>query len=112
MATPISAAYSQQSSSTQTGTTPAAPPAGDALANEQTFLTLLVSQIKYQDPLNPSDSMQYVTQLAQFSQLEQMLRIRTDADALTQQFVPATGPNGNTTSDDSSNGKTDGTTPS
>ena len=52
------------------------------LANEQTFLQLLVAQIKNQNPLNPADSVQFVTQLAQFSQLEQTLAVRQDADAI------------------------------
>lgn len=36
------------------------------------FLQLLVTQMKYQDPLNPSTDTQFVEQLATFSQLEQM----------------------------------------
>ena len=59
------------------------------LANEQTFLQLLVAQIKNQDPLNPTDSMQFVTQLAQFSQLEQMLAVRQDTDTIVNQMKPA-----------------------
>src|SRR5215467_7332839 len=56
------------------------------LANEQTFLQLLVAQIKNQDPLNPSDSLQFVSQLAQFSQLEQTIAMRQDADAIRSQM--------------------------
>lgn len=36
------------------------------------FLLLLVTQMQYQDPLQPTDNTQYVAQLAQFSELEQM----------------------------------------
>lgn len=36
------------------------------------FLLLLVTQMKYQDPLEPTDNTEYVTQLAQFSELEYM----------------------------------------
>jgi len=36
------------------------------------FLQLLVTQMKYQDPLSPQDNTEYVAQLAQFSLLEQM----------------------------------------
>ena len=36
------------------------------------FLRLLVTQLQYQDPLNPADSAQFTAQLAQFSSLEQL----------------------------------------
>jgi flagellar basal-body rod modification protein FlgD len=42
---------------------------GNSMGKDQ-FLTLLVAQLKYQDPLNPADDTQFVAQLAQFSQLE------------------------------------------
>lgn len=40
--------------------------------DKDAFLQLLVTQMKYQDPLNPSTDTQFVEQLATFSQLEQM----------------------------------------
>jgi flagellar basal-body rod modification protein FlgD len=46
------------------------------------FLQLLVSQLQNQDPLNPTDSTTFVTQLAQFSELEQVIAIRGDTDTL------------------------------
>jgi len=70
-----------------------------ALANENTFLQLLVAQIKNQDPTNPTDSVQFLTQLAQFSQLEQLIGIR-------QELQPATSATGTT----NQNGATTGTT--
>lgn len=56
------------------------PPSGGLsnLANESTFLQLLVSQIKNQDPLNPTDSVQFLSQLTQLSQLEQLVGLRQD----------------------------------
>lgn len=42
-------------------------------ADKDTFLRLLVTQIQNQDPLNPQDPTQFVSQLAQFSSLEQLL---------------------------------------
>jgi flagellar basal-body rod modification protein FlgD len=91
MSTPVSGVNAQtganaasntpsSSSSTTSGT--------DKLANEQTFLQLLVSQLQNQDPLNPADGTQFVTQLAQFSQLEQMLSINTNVGAIRQQIAP------------------------
>jgi flagellar basal-body rod modification protein FlgD len=64
------------------------------LANEETFLTLLVSQLQYQDPLNPVDSTQFVTQLTGYSQLEQLIQIDNNtkpADAGVNPAPPATG---------------------
>ena len=59
--------------------TPSAVPTNvDGLANENTFLQLLVAQIKNQDPTNPTDSVQFLSQLAQFSQLEQLIGIRQE----------------------------------
>jgi len=58
--------------------TPPANPSIDGLANENTFLQLLVAQIKNQDPTNPTDSVQFLSQLAQFSQLEQLIGIRQE----------------------------------
>jgi flagellar basal-body rod modification protein FlgD len=41
-----------------------------------------VAQIQYQDPTNPTDSTAFVTQLAQFSSLEQLIAIHGDLDSL------------------------------
>lgn len=51
-------------------------------ADEQTFLQLLVTQLKNQDPTNPVDGTQFVAQLAQFSQLEQMINANTKLQQL------------------------------
>lgn len=45
--------------------------------SENTFLTLLITQLKNQDPLNPQDSSQFVSELASFSSLEQMTSMNT-----------------------------------
>lgn len=36
------------------------------------FLNILVTQLRYQDPMNPMDDKEFISQLAQFSTLEQM----------------------------------------
>lgn len=41
------------------------------------FLQLLVTQMRYQDPLDPMDNGEYLAQLAQFSALEQMTNVAT-----------------------------------
>ena len=40
--------------------------------DKEAFLQLLVTQMKYQDPLEPTDNTEYVSQLATFSELEEM----------------------------------------
>lgn len=54
----------------------------ESLANEQTFLKLLVAQMRNQDPTQPADGTQFVAQLAQFSSLEQQLQMRQDLDSI------------------------------
>ena len=46
----------------------------DALGKDA-FLKLLVTQMRYQDPLDPQDNSEYLSQLAQFSALEQMTNV-------------------------------------
>lgn len=43
--------------------------------DKDAFLKLLVTQLEYQDPLDPQDNSEYVAQLAQFSALEQMTNV-------------------------------------
>ena len=62
----------------------------DKLTNETTFLQLLVAQIKNQDPMNPADSTQFIGQLVQFSQLEQLLGINQGIKTLITKN-PGTG---------------------
>ena len=40
--------------------------------DKDTFLQLLVAQMKYQDPLEPTSNTEYISQYAQFSQVEQI----------------------------------------
>lgn len=68
--------------------------------SEGTFLTLLVSQLKNQDPLNPTDSTQFVSELAQFSSLEQLMTINQNVGSVTQHLTgsQATSTSGSTSS--------------
>ncbi|HYM04097.1 MAG TPA: flagellar hook capping FlgD N-terminal domain-containing protein [Stellaceae bacterium] len=73
----------------------AAPPATSSTANGtdstgvlnftqnfNTFLTLLTTQLKNQDPLNPTDSSQFTNQLVSFSEVEQ--QIKTNSELSTE----------------------------
>jgi len=63
--------------------TSAASATGSNGVSMDAFLQLLVSEIKNQDPTAPMDSTTFLTQLAQFSQLEQMSGIRQDIETGT-----------------------------
>lgn len=63
---------------------------GSASGDQQVFLQLLVSQLQNQDPLNPTDSTQFVSELAQFSELEQVIAIRTDIESYASQAAAQT----------------------
>ena len=47
---------------------------GTIAGNFQTFLTLLTTQLKNQNPLDPLDTNQFTSQLVQFAQVEQQLK--------------------------------------
>jgi flagellar basal-body rod modification protein FlgD len=84
--TPFGAVQSSITNTVPPPTTQASPTTGStsSLGNQQTFLQLLVAQLKYQDPLQPQDGTQFVTQLAQFSDLEQQIGTHSDLDAIRQ----------------------------
>lgn len=46
-----------------------------ASEDKQMFLELMVAQLRYQDPLNPTDSGEFLSQTAQFNALEQMTKV-------------------------------------
>jgi flagellar basal-body rod modification protein FlgD len=50
----------------------------------ESFLRLLVTQMKNQDPTAPMDSTDYVAQLATFSQVEQTVQTNSKLDSLLQ----------------------------
>lgn len=59
--------------------------ASDSMSGEtgDMFLTLLVTQLKSQDPLSPMDPTQFVGQLVQFNTLSEIIHIRETVDAVT-----------------------------
>ena len=50
--------------------------------DKDAFLNLLVTQLQNQDPLNPTDSVEFTAQLAQFSSLEQLSNVNDNLELL------------------------------
>ena len=70
-------------------TSGAAAATSDQVLGKDDFLRLLMTQIQYQDPMQPMDDTQFIAQLAQFSSLEQMQQMNS-ALATTGQASAAT----------------------
>ena len=49
--------------------------------DKEAFLQLLVAQMKYQDPLEPTSNTEYISQLATFSTLEEMQNLNSTMQA-------------------------------
>lgn len=70
------------------------PTTGAGVVTQEMFLQLLVTQIRHQNPLNPADGVEFLTQLAEFSGLEQMMAIRDQVEAIQQTLAAIAPPAG------------------
>jgi flagellar basal-body rod modification protein FlgD len=75
--TTVPAAGTGTSTSTGSSTT-----SGMSTLNYNDFLQLMVAQLQNQDPLNPTDSTQFMSQIAQFSSVEQGINTNSKLDQL------------------------------
>jgi flagellar basal-body rod modification protein FlgD len=71
------AATAPVTSPTTTGSTAAA-----ASVDFNSFLQMMIAEMKNQDPTNPSDPTQYLTQIAQFSNVQQGILTNTKLDSM------------------------------
>jgi flagellar basal-body rod modification protein FlgD len=83
MMSPLAPATNAATTAGGSGGNAAAP----TLAERDTFLKLLVAQVRYQDPLSPQEPIEFVSQLAQFSQLETLLSMRTSLASIEQSLA-------------------------
>lgn len=74
-----------------TGQATASAAGADAMASQldqETFLQLMVAQLRNQDPLNPTDSSQFLAQTAQFTSVEKLQQVaEQSAQALAAQMA-------------------------
>lgn len=54
------------------------------MMGKEDFLTLLVEQLKNQDPMNPDDPSEFTSQLAEFSSLEQLQNLNESMESLAE----------------------------
>ena len=101
---PTSSSTSTSGTASQTSASSSNPQPGTV--NENMFLQLLVAQLQNQDPLNPPDGTQFVTQLAQFQTLEEQINMGQDISAIRsdiQQYMGiSSGSNAGATAQSSS----------
>jgi flagellar basal-body rod modification protein FlgD len=69
-------------SATTAATQSASNAAKAATVDYDAFLKLLVAQLKNQDPTNPTDSAEFMAQLASFSNVEQGIKTNTKLDGM------------------------------
>lgn len=64
----------------------------------QSLLSIILTQLKYQDPLKPMDNYQFVSQLGQFAQLQQSQTLNDQITSMlsAQSVLQATGLLGHT----------------
>lgn len=65
-----------------TGAASSVKPVNKGELGRDQFLKLLITQLKHQDPLNPMESVEFTSQLAQFSSLEQLFSVGDSLQAI------------------------------
>jgi flagellar basal-body rod modification protein FlgD len=99
MTSPISPVTDQS----QGGTANSSSLGTAGLLDPSTFLSLLVDELKYQNPLDPTSSSDFMSQIAQLSQVEQLSSVSSasqmdEAAGLIGKTVTANGGSGETVS--------------
>jgi len=91
MSTPIASNSSTFDYTSLNPPAPAAASASSAASTQQQFLTLLTTQLKNQDPLNPMDNAQMTSQLAQISTVQGIAQLNATLQAMMSNATQSQG---------------------
>ncbi|HVO99524.1 MAG TPA: flagellar hook capping FlgD N-terminal domain-containing protein [Bryobacteraceae bacterium] len=91
--------FTRQTSSTGSSSGNSTSSSGSAqqtanLASQNVFLQLLVAQLKNQDPQQPTDGTQFVTELAQFTTLQEDTQTANDLNTILSDLTSGLGVGG------------------
>ena len=89
--TPTSSTTAPVATTNANGTGTGAAAVSDLSSNFSTFLTLLTTQLKNQDPTSPMDSNTFTQQLVEYSQVEQQIDTNTNLQTLISQGTSNAG---------------------
>ncbi|MGE5515380.1 MAG: FlgD immunoglobulin-like domain containing protein [Bacteroidota bacterium] len=85
------AAVNNAANNTAAATSKSAASGKSLAQNFDTFLTMLTTQLKHQDPLSPMDSTQFTNQLVQFAGVEQQINANSNLEKLISATSMNTG---------------------
>ena len=80
----IPMSVSSVASSSSTASTTTSTETDSNVLDQDAFLKLLITQLQNQDPFSPMDNTEMVSQLAQYSALEQMTQVREEIEVMRQ----------------------------
>jgi len=80
-------------SNTNSASSNGSSPVSTQKTDSNMFMTLLVAQLKNQDPMEPQDGTAFVAQLAQFNSLDNLISIRQSMEQLVASIQTPTTTN-------------------
>ena len=81
-----------------------------SLLQPNTFLSLLVDELKYQNPMDPTNSADFMNQIAELSQVEQLQTVSSSSEISEAAGLMGQTVTGNDTSGDEITGEVTGVT--